>query len=187
MGEWSEIPEIIRLGKRDASVWATTFLLTVFVDLTVAVEFGMIIAALTFIGRVALTTTVSEVTDDYLQDKQVPPYATIFRIHGPFLFGSTDKLEQVEHRIPELPPVVILRLRNMTAIDATGIHPLDVFADKLKAGGRELLICGAPWQPLKMMKKAAFDRHVEAGNICESVGVAIERAAVVYARLKQSA
>ncbi|HEY3442544.1 MAG TPA: SulP family inorganic anion transporter [Paludibaculum sp.] len=191
MGEWSEIPEIIRLGKRDVSVWAATFLLTVFVDLTVAVEFGMIIAALIFIGRVALTTTVSEVTDDYLkkgwqhilQDKQIPPYATIFRIHGPFLFGSTDKLEEVEHRIPELPPVVILRLRNMTAIDATGIHALGVFADKLKASGRELLICGAPWQPLRMMKKAKFERHVEADNICDNVEEAIERAAVVHARL----
>ncbi len=191
MGEWREIPEIIRLGKRDVSVWAATFLLTVFVDLTVAVEFGMIIAALIFIGRVALTTTVTQVTDDYLQkgwqhilqDKKIPPYATIFRIHGPFLFGSTDKLEEVESRIPELPPVVILRLRNMTAIDATGIHALGVFAGKLKASGRELLICGAPWQPLKMMKKAAFDRHVEADNICESVEQAIERAAVVYARL----
>lgn len=191
MGEWGEIPEIIRLGKRDVSVWAATFLLTVFVDLTVAVEFGMIIAALIFIGRVALTTTVSQVTDDYLQkgwqhilqDKQIPPYATIFRIHGPFLFGSTDKLEEVEHRIPELPPVVILRLRNMTAIDATGIHALAVFADKLKASGRELLICGAPWQPLRMMKKAKFERHVEAENICDNVEQAIERAAVVHARL----
>ncbi|MBL0157562.1 MAG: STAS domain-containing protein [Bryobacterales bacterium] len=191
MGEWGEIPEIIRLGKRDVSVWAATFLLTVFVDLTVAVEFGMIIAALIFIGRVALTTTVSQVTDDYLQkgwqhilqDKKIPPYATIFRIHGPFLFGSTDKLEEVEHRIPDLPPVVILRLRNMTAIDATGIHALGVFADKLKASGRELLICGAPWQPLRMMKKAKFERHVEADNICDNVEQAIERAAVVHARL----
>jgi SulP family sulfate permease len=192
MGEWREIPEIIRLGKRDVSVWLATFLLTVFVDLTVAVEFGMILAALIFIGRVALTTTVSQVTEDYLrqgwqhilQDKKIPAYATIFRIHGPFLFGSTDKLEEVESRIAELPPVVILRLRNMTAIDATGIHALELLADKLKASGRALLICGAPWQPLKMMKKAAFDRHVGAENICENVEAAIERAAVVYAELK---
>lgn len=191
MGEWSEIPGIIRLGKRDVSVWLATFLLTVFVDLTVAVEFGMILAALLFIGRVALTTTVSQVTPDYLQkgwqhilqDKQIPPYATIFRIHGPFLFGSTDKLEDVESRIPDLPPVVILRLRNMTAIDATGIHALEVFADKLKASGRQLLICGAPWQPLRMMKKAEFERHVGADNICENVEAAIERAAVVYQQL----
>lgn len=194
MGEWREIPEILKLGKRDVSVWAVTFLLTVFADLTVAVEFGMILAALVFISRVALTTTVSQVTDDYLQkgwqhilqDKKIPPYATIFRIHGPFLFGSTDKLEEVADRIPELPPVVILRLRNMTAIDATGLHALEMFADKLHESGRELLLCGAPWQPVKMMRRAEFERHVGAANICENVEAALERAATVYAEMQQA-
>ncbi|MBI4890823.1 MAG: sodium-independent anion transporter, partial [Acidobacteria bacterium] len=66
MGEWFEIPEILKLGRRDVSVWAVTFFLTVFADLTVAVEFGMVMAALVFISRVALTTTVSQVTNDYL-------------------------------------------------------------------------------------------------------------------------
>jgi SulP family sulfate permease len=189
MGEWREIPEILKLGKRDVSVWAVTFLLTVFADLTVAVEFGMIMAALVFIGRVALTTTVSQVTDDYLQqgwqhilqDKKIPPYVTIFRIHGPFLFGSTDKLDEIESRIPELPPVVVLRLRNMTAIDATGLHALEMLADKLHASGRALLLCGAPWQPLKMIKRAEFERHVGAENICENVEAALARAASIHA------
>ena len=192
MGEWREIPEILRLGKRDVSVWAATFLLTVFADLTVAVEFGMILAALIYIGRVALTTTVSQVTDDYLQqgwqhilqDKKIPPYATIFRIHGPFLFGSTDKLEEIEDRIAELPPVVILRLRNMTAIDATGLYALEVLAEKLKAAGKGLILCGAPWQPQRMMKKAEFERKVGEANMCENVEAAIERAATVYAELQ---
>lgn len=150
-----EIPEILKLGKRDVSVWALTFLLTVFADLTVAVEFGMILAALVFISRVALTTTVSKVTADYLkqgwqhilQDKEIPSYAAIFRIHGPFLFGSTDKLDEVTSPIEDLPPVVILRLRNMTAIDATGLQALEMFADKLKDSGRVLILCGAPGNP----------------------------------------
>src|SRR5208282_5065738 len=106
-----------------------TFALTVFADLTVAVQAGMILAALLFISRVASTTTVSQVTDDYvedgrvhiLQDKDIPYYATIFRIHGPFLFGATDKIQAVTENIHKLPPVVILRLRNMTALDATGL------------------------------------------------------------------
>ncbi|MBI5281470.1 MAG: STAS domain-containing protein [Candidatus Solibacter usitatus] len=194
MGEWREIPEILKLGRRDVSVWAVTFLLTVFADLTVAVEFGMIMAALVFISRVALTTTVSQVTDDYLQrgwqhilqDKKIPPYATIFRIHGPFLFGSTDKLEEVERRIPELPPVVILRLRNMTAIDATGLHALETLASRLHASGRALILCGAPWQPLKMMKRAEFERRVGPENMCENVEEALARAAVVNEGLQRA-
>src|SRR6185312_1197531 len=86
MGEWREIPQLLKLTKTDISVWLVTFSLTVFADLTVAVEAGMILAALLFISRVANTTTVSQVTDDYiedgrvhiLQDKDIPYYATIF-------------------------------------------------------------------------------------------------------------
>ena len=128
MGEWREIPQLLKLTKTDISIWLVTFALTVFADLTVAVEAGMILAALLFISRVASTTTVSQVTDDYvedgrvhiLQDKDIPYYATIFRIHGPFLFGATDKIHAVTENVHKLPPVVILRLRNMTALDATG-------------------------------------------------------------------
>jgi SulP family sulfate permease len=114
MGEWREIPQLLKLTKTDISVWLVTFALTVFADLTVAVEAGMILAALLFIGRVASTTTVSQVTDDYvrdgqvhiLQDKDIPYYATIFRIHGPFLFGATDKISVVTEKMHQLPPVV---------------------------------------------------------------------------------
>ncbi|MBI4892762.1 MAG: sodium-independent anion transporter, partial [Acidobacteria bacterium] len=119
-----------------------------------------------------------------LQDKQIPEYATIFRIHGPFLFGSTDKLDEVEDRIPELPPVVILRLRNMTAIDATGLHALEMLADKLHQSGRALLLCGAPWQPTKMIRRAEFERRVGPENICENVEEALERAATVYQEMQ---
>ena len=129
MGEWREIPQLLKLTKTDISIWLVTFALTVFADLTVAVEAGMILAALLFISRVAATTTVSQVTEDYvedgrvhiLQDKDIPYYATIFRIHGPFLFGATDKISAVTENLHKLPPVVILRLRNMTALDATGL------------------------------------------------------------------
>jgi SulP family sulfate permease len=90
MGEWHEIPKLLQLTKTDISVWFVTFALTVFADLTVAVEVGMILAALLFIRRVAATTTVSEVTPDYvesgrvhiLQDKVIPAYVSVFRIHG---------------------------------------------------------------------------------------------------------
>ena len=129
MGEWREIPQLLKLTKTDISVWLVTFTLTVFADLTVAVEAGMTLAALLFISRVAATTTVSQVTDDYiedgrvhiLQDKDIPYYATIYRIHGPFLFGATDKIMAITENMHKLPPVVIIRLRNMSAMDATGL------------------------------------------------------------------
>jgi SulP family sulfate permease len=189
MGEWHEIPELWKHGWTDRMVWAVTFVLTVLADLTVAVEAGMILAALLFIRRVAATTTVSRVTDDYieygrlhiLQDKDIPEFVTIYRIHGPFLFGSTDKLTRLIPHIADMAPVVILRLRNMTAIDATGLRAIQDFADKLKESGRTLLLCGAPPQPANLMAQAEFHRHVGPRNILPNVQAAIDRAHEVIA------
>ena len=189
MGDWGEVPELLKLTKTDISVWLVTFGLTVFADLTVAVEVGMVLAMLLFIRRVSETTTVSRVTPEYvdagrvhvLQDKEIPDYVTVFRIHGPFLFGTGDKITRLP--IDHLTPIVILRLRNMTAIDATGLRSLEELADALHKTGRELILCGAPKQPAAMMAQAEFHDHVGAGNICPNIAAAIERAAVVYAEM----
>jgi sulfate permease, SulP family len=192
MGEWREIPQLLKLTKTDISIWLVTFALTVFADLTVAVEAGMILAALLFISRVAATTTVSQVTDDYvedgrmhiLQDKDIPYYATIFRIHGPFLFGATDKLSVVTENLHKLPPVVILRLRNMTALDATGIFALEEVAKTLHASKRTLILCGAREQPAQLIHLGEFAEVVGPENICDNVQEALRRAEEVYEKLE---
>ena len=192
MGEWREIPSLMKLTKTDVSVWLVTFALTVFADLTVAVQAGMILAALLFISRVAATTTVSQVTDDYiedgrvhiLQDKDIPYYATIFRIHGPFLFGATDKISVVTENIHELPPVVVLRLRNMTALDATGLFALEEVAQTLQASGRALILCGAREQPLQLILQSEFKELIGPENICDNVQEAIQRAEEIFEKLK---
>lgn len=188
MGDWDEIPELLKLSRLEIGTWLLTFGLTVFADLTVAVEAGMIMAALVFIRKVTRTTTVSEVTPEYLengrahilQDKDIPPYVTVFRIHGPFLFGATDKLDEVVHRLPDLPPIIILRLRNMTAIDATGLQALEQFADRVHTSGRGLILCGAPEQPAHLMHRADFEEHVGRENICDNIAEALDRAAQVF-------
>jgi SulP family sulfate permease len=195
MGEWREIPQLLKLTKTDISVWLVTFTLTVFADLTVAVEAGMILAALLFISRVASTTTVSQVTDDYvedgrvhiLQDKDIPYYATIFRIHGPFLFGATEKVAVVTEKIHRLPPVVILRLRNMTALDATGLFALEEVAKELHAAGRTLILCGAREQPAQLIHQAEFEDIIGRENICENVQAALHRAEDVFEKLEANA
>ena len=187
MGEWREIPELLKLSRLEVGTWAITFLLTVFADLSVAVEVGMILAALVFIRKVTATTTVAQVTEEYLreghshilQHKYIPPYVTIFRIHGPFLFGATDKLDEITSRLPDLPTIVILRLRNMTAIDATGLQALEKLADVVHGSGRHLILCGAREQPARLMRQAEFEQHVGAENICPSVAYALERAQVL--------
>ncbi|HKD79107.1 MAG TPA: SulP family inorganic anion transporter [Candidatus Angelobacter sp.] len=188
MGEWPEIPELLKLSRLEVVCWSATFVLTVFADLTVAVEAGMILAALIFIRKVTATTTITRVTPQYLhesrlhvlQDKEIPPYATVFRIHGPFLFGAADKIDDLVQQIAELPPIVILRLRNMTAIDATGLHALERLADQIHATGRGLILCGAREQPARLMHQAEFEQHVGAENICANITEALARAQALY-------
>lgn len=188
MGEWGETAKLLKLTKSDIAVWLITFALTVLADLTVAVEFGMILAALLFIRKVAVTTTVSVVTESYvesgrphvLQDKDIPAYVRIFRIHGPFLFGATEKLQIVLDELESLPPIVILRLRNMTALDATGLHEIENLAVKLHDSGRTLILCGAREQPATLIHQAQFEEHVGRENICEHVEDALERARAVH-------
>ncbi|HWD97728.1 MAG TPA: SulP family inorganic anion transporter [Bryobacteraceae bacterium] len=189
MGEWREIGVILRLSKADIAVWAATFSLTVLADLTVAVGVGMALAALLYIHRIAETTTVAPVTDDYihggkvhvLQDKQLPAYVKILRIHGPFLFGATEKLSDATHNISAFPPIVILRLRNMTALDATGLHAIEKFGHRLGASGKMLLLCGARDQPAKLIEGSALADEIGRENILPNVDAALERARLLNA------
>ena len=188
MGEWNEIGGILRLDFTAISVWLVTFALTVFADLTVAVAVGLGLASLLYIRRVADTTTVSPVTEDYIRDglphtlqgRIVPPYVTLLRIHGPFLWGTTEKLVEATVNIDAFEPVVILRLRNMTAIDATGIHAIETFAKRLHDSGRTLILCGAMEQPSKLLSGARFLDRLGRENIMPNVQAALDRAREVY-------
>jgi sulfate permease, SulP family len=189
MGEWKEIGGIFQSDLASISVWLVTFALTVFADLTVAVAVGMSLAALLYIYRIAETTTVVPVTDDYIRDglphvlqgRILPPYVTLLRIHGPFLFGTTEKLVEATANLEAFAPVVILRLRNMTAIDATGIHAIETFAKRLHEAGRTMLLCGAMQQPSKLLNGARFLDRVGRENIMPNIQAALDRAQEVHA------
>ncbi len=184
MGEWREIGSILRLSATDIAVWFATLALTVFADLTVAVGVGMALAALLYIYRIAETTTVAPVTRDYLrdgqahilQDKDIPANVTILRIHGPFLFGTTEKLTEATRHLGQFGDVVILRLRNMTALDATGIHALEGFSERLHKAGKALLLCGARDQPSQLLARSDFLDRVGPENVLPNVQAALDRA-----------
>jgi SulP family sulfate permease len=189
MGEWQEIGAILQMDLTAISVWLVTFSLTVFADLTVAVAVGMSLAALLYIYRIAETTTVSPVTDEYIRDglphvlqgRILPPYVTLLRIHGPFLFGTTEKLVEATVNLEAFSAVVILRLRNMTAIDATGIHAIETFAVRLHESGRTMLLCGAMQQPSKLLSGPRFLDRVGRENIMPNIQAALDRAKQIHA------
>jgi SulP family sulfate permease len=188
MGEWREIGGILRLGMAERLVWMATFGLTVVADLTVAVEVGMTLAALLYIYRVSQTTTIATVTPEYiekaqahvLQGKEIPNYVTILRIHGPFLFGTTEKLWDATEDLSRFGHVVILRVRNMTAIDATGLYALEKLAERLHKTERHVLVCGARRQPRTMLKRADFVSHIGEANILPNIDAALARARALH-------
>lgn len=184
MGEWHEIPELLRLSRADVSVWALTFALTVFADLTVAVEAGMILAALLFIRKIAATTSVVRVSDvdresarvDALYEHEIPAEVAVFRVHGPLLFGTTDKVGAVVDELDALPKIVILKLREMTAMDATGLQALGDLAQRVQGSGRTLILCGARRQPATLMRRSGIQETIGQANVCPNVATAIARA-----------
>jgi len=194
MGEWQEIGGILQMDFAAISVWLVTFGLTVFADLTVAVGVGLTLAALLYIYRIAETTTVAPVTDDYIRDglphvlqgRIVPEYVTVLRIHGPFLFGTTEKLVEATVNLEIFAPVVILRLRNMTAIDATGIHAIETFAKRLHESGRNMLLCGAMEQPSKLLSANRFQDRVGRENIMPNIQAALDRAKQLHEATPQA-
>ena len=100
---------------------------------------------------------------------------------GALMLSSADKLSKIADHVDTLPPVVILRLRYMTAIDGTGLRAFEDLSDRLRLSGRTLILCGAREQPAAVMKQAQFHAHVGDGNICPNIEAALRRASEVYA------
>lgn len=190
MGEWRELPMIMRLEMRDIAVWIITFILTVAADLTVAVEVGITLAALLYIHQVTRTTVVAPLTEDALdkgrahivQDQEIPHYVSMFHIQGPLLFGVAEKLSQLANDLDSLKPVVILRLRYMTAIDATGLYAIEQFSERLRDSGRSLIICGTRGQPKKLIYTSAIPRILGPRNLMPNIRSALSRAEEISER-----
>lgn len=187
MGQWAETLRLLRVTKSAVAVWLVTFGLTVMADLTTAVEVGMVLAALTFIRNVADSTSVSPVTRDYiltgrphvLHDKHIPDYVEVFSVQGALLFGASQKLEIILNSLPKLPKVVVLRLRGMSAIDSTGLGAIEDLAERVRASGRHLLLCGAKEHPSKLVHQPVFEEKIGHENICANIQEALDRAAVL--------
>ncbi|MGE9293590.1 MAG: SulP family inorganic anion transporter, partial [Puniceicoccales bacterium] len=184
MGEWHHFKRLFKWPRSDAAVFLTTFALTVLFDLTLAVEVGMILAAILFIKRVADTSQITPVdasTDTEgpqhsLLGKDIPDEVQVFRILGPFFFGVADRLETALKRAQREPKVVILRMRKVTAMDATGLNALENLYEKLRKKNRQLVISALQPQPHKALKKSGLLARIGEENICPDIDAALARA-----------
>jgi SulP family sulfate permease len=184
MGEWENFAELARGPKSDFYVLLTTFALTVIFDLTIAVGAGLTMAAVLFVRQMEEITHIKLVTvdselelgGDSIRDKSVPAGVLVYRIEGPFFFGAAEKLEAALSRYADVPRVVIFRMRNVPAIDATGLHALEVMFDKFQRKSTRLIFSGVQPQPMKVLYQTGFVDKIGLDNICANIDVALVRA-----------
>ena len=189
MGEWHEFRRLHLMPRSDAVVLLATFVLTVIFDLVVAVEVGMVLAAVLFIHRVSETTEVSLVTDEDVlespeqiaQGKKIPNGVLVYRIFGPFLFGAAEKMEDAMQRIGKLPRVLILRLHLVSAMDATALNALESIVERMQHAHGTVILSGVHRQPLDMLRKAGFIEVIGRKNFCATFDDALIRASQVLA------
>ncbi len=187
MGEWHELKRLRRMPTSDALVLLTTFSLTVIFDLVVAVEIGMVLAAVLFIKRMAETTEVSVVTthdeletpEQMAHGKEIPDGVVVYRIFGPFFFGAAEKMEDALMRTGTLPRILILRLQLVPAMDATALNALESITERMQQNGGTVILSGPHRQPLEMMKRAGFLERLGRPNVRAHFDDALTRAKVV--------
>ena len=189
MGEWHEMKRLRLMPLSDAVVLVTTFALTVVFDLVVAVEVGMVLAAMLFIKRVSDTTEVSQVFEsDVLESaeqlvagKEIPEGVLVYRIFGPFLFGAAEKMEDAIERVEVLPKVLILRLHLVSAMDATALNALESVIERFQKHGGTVILSGLHRQPLDMLRKAGFVQVIGRPNLVAHFDDALVRAREILA------
>ena len=163
-GRMAQFRRLSKWPRSDTAVFLATFSLTVIIDLTVAVETGMVLAAMLFIKRVSDTTQITAVDESTetegshhsLVGKEIPNGVMVYRIFGSFFFGAADKLESALKRLKQEPDVLILRMRKVLAMDATGLNALEDLYERLRRHNKHLVLSGPHTQPLFMMDKAGF-------------------------------
>ena len=198
MSELEKFKHLLSAPRSDVLVLVTTFLLTVLIDLTTAVEAGIVLAALLFMRRMTEVTSINPLSweqeaehavsaapeagdPDALAKRTVPPGVEVFEINGPFFFGVADRLKGVLDLFEKPPRVFILRMRHVPAVDATGLYALDVFASRCRKKGTVLVLSGVQPGPLQAMQKIGFDKVVGPENICDHIDGALRRAAEIAA------
>lgn len=199
MSEWQSFAGLLRAPRSDLVVLILTFALTIFVDLTVAVQVGIVVAALLFMKRMSDMTYVEGVSDEirdpnedpgeitesrrgrrFVSGHEIPAGVEVYEVNGPFFFGAADKIKAVLTEIAEPPKVFILRMRNVPAIDATGIHALEQMAKKCRHDGTTMILTEIRQQPLRAIVRARkLELFGGRQNLAKSLDVALERAAQV--------
>ncbi len=187
MSEWRAVVNMMRAPQSDVAVLVTTFLLTVIIDLTVAIEVGIVLAAFLFMRRMAEVTNVSVVAREFAENvdendpnsvraRHVPHGVLVYEINGPFFFGAAETFKDTIGRTMGRPRVLILRLRKVPAIDATGMNALRDVVHRTRKDGTLVLLSDVHAQPMMAMGRSGLLDEVGDDQIFGNVDDALNRA-----------
>jgi SulP family sulfate permease len=189
MGEWHLFARLLRSPRSDIAVLLSTFLLTLLIDLTVAIQVGMLLSVLLFMRRMAETTRVGKISgllgesEEKPGDplslglRQVPEGVEVYEVAGPFFFGAADKFKRALGTVAGRPRVLILRLRHVPIIDATGLEALENLHKKAVRDGTRLILSGVSPEVRHVMVRSGFVHRIGRHNICADIDTALRHAA----------
>lgn len=188
MFEWRSFAAVLKSPRSDVLVLLTTFGLTVIFDLTVAIEVGMVLAVFLFMRRMALVTNVGILTKDMqdiddeaidpnsISNKHIPDGVEVYEINGPFFFGAASKFKEAMSKIGKKPLIRIIRMRNVPAIDSTGIHLLEEVYHDSKKENITVILSGVHAQPYRAIEQAGFAAVIGEDNMHGNIDDALTRA-----------
>lgn len=186
MSEWRHFLKLLKSPPADILIMVVTFLLTVFIDLTVAIETGVVLSALLFMNRMAVATEVKnlgkEVNEEYeahdvLSKERIPEGVEIFEIFGSFFFGAVNQFKDTLRIVKKKPKVIILRMRTVPFVDATAMMALEEVLKKSESEGIRLILSGVSPALMHTFEKADFAERIGRENICPHIDNALEQAA----------
>ena len=188
MSGWRTFKGLLKNPKSDVSVLLITFFLTVIFDLTIAIEWGLVLACVLFMRRVMETTEISVIKDEIDPNKEsdlevheehliIPEGVEVYEINGPYFFGIATKFEEMMANMGERPKVLIIRMRKVPFIDSTGVHNLTNLCDMCKKDNIQVVLSGVNEKVQKVLEKTGFlYTLVGEENICPNINIALERA-----------
>jgi SulP family sulfate permease len=191
MSGWRTILSMCKSSMSGTSVLFVTLLLTVFFDLTLAIEVGLVMAIVLFMKRAMESAHISvvrnemEVHHDGEKDEvlTIPENTEVFEIEGPFFFGVANKFDELT-RDTDAMPIRVVRMRKVTFVDATALHNLEIFVNASKKEGRTIILSGVHDNVEKALRKAGIVKLVGKENVCSNIHLALQRAAEIAETLK---
>ena len=184
MSEWREFRHLLKSPRGDVAVLLATFLLTVFIELTVAIQVGILLAAFLFLQKMSKEAKVDVITENLRDDEEfksrdmstvdIPKGIEVFEVYGSLFFGAVSQFKESIRIVANRPRVVILRMRQVSHIDASGIHILEELAKESHSSGTSVVFSAVSPAVHEVMRESGFVDQVGADNFAEDIFAALE-------------